>query len=109
MERQDWDPGAYARFRALRLRPALDLMMQIGTPPDGDVIDLGCGDGAAAPSLRARFPKRRVIGVDGSPAMLAQARGYHATVEADIAGWTPDRPAAVIFSNAALRCPITPR
>ncbi len=100
--RSDWDPGAYARFRALRMRPALDLLMQVGVPPAGDVVDLGCGDGAAAASLRGRFPKRRLIGVDASPAMLAQARGYDATVESDIARWAPVAPVGLIFSNAVL-------
>ncbi len=99
---RDWDPGSYASFRGLRLRPALDLLMQVGPVPAGDVIDLGCGDGAVAPALRQRFPKRRVVGVDASPAMLRQARGYHHTVLADIAGWAPDAPPAVIYSNAAL-------
>ena len=55
-----------------------------------------------AAALRARFPKRRLVGVDASPAMLAQARGYDATAEADIAQWQPDTPPALIFSNAAL-------
>lgn len=98
----DWNPGAYARFRGLRLRPALDLLMQIENAPAGDVVDLGCGDGALAASLRARFPKRRIVGVDGSAAMLEQARGYDATLRADIADWHPETPPAVIFSNAAL-------
>lgn len=98
----DWNPETYARFRGLRLRPALDLMMQIGTPGAGAIVDLGCGDGAAAASLRARFPKRRLIGLDASPAMLASARGYDATVLADAATWVPDEPVGVIYSNAAL-------
>ncbi|MFN0194605.1 MAG: methyltransferase domain-containing protein [Aestuariivirga sp.] len=98
----DWDQNAYARFRAERVRPALDLMMQIETPPSGGVFDLGCGDGAVAAALRARFPKRRVVGVDSSASMLAKAAGYHATQLADIADWSPGEPAAVIFSNAAL-------
>ncbi len=101
-QNDDWNPGAYARFRSDRLRPAMDLMMQIETPPAGDTFDLGCGDGAAAAGLRARFPKRQIVGVDRSAAMLEYARGYHRTVPADIATWTPDAPAAVIFSNAAL-------
>ncbi|WP_260692114.1 methyltransferase domain-containing protein [Gemmobacter fulva] len=87
----------------MRLRPALDLLMQTGTPPAGDIIDLGCGDGAMAAALRARFPKRRLVGVDASPAMLAQARGYDATAEADIAQWQPDTRPALIFSNAVLQ------
>ena len=99
---QDWNPEAYARFRGLRLRPALDLLAQVGDLPAGDVVDLGCGDGAMAAVLRARFADRRLIGVDRSPAMLAQAQGYDALVEADAAAWRPDAAPALIFSNAAL-------
>ena len=82
---QDWSPGTYARFRGLRLRPAMDLLAQVGDLPDGPVVDLGCGDGAVGSALRQAFPGRRLIGVDSSPAMLAQARGYDALVETDIA------------------------
>lgn len=100
---QDWNPGAYARFRGLRLRPALDLLAQVGELPDGAVVDLGCGDGAVRPALHLAFPGRRLLGVDASPAMLAQARGYDALEQADIAAWTPAEPPALIFSNAALQ------
>ncbi len=98
----DWNPGAYAKFRGLRLRPALDLMAQIGDLPPGDVVDLGCGDGAAAGALATRFAGRRLVGVDASPAMLEQAAGYDARILADIAAWQPDSPPALIFSNAVL-------
>ena len=47
----DWDPEAYARFRDLRLRPALDLLARVPQLPAGDVVDLGCGAGAAGPAL----------------------------------------------------------
>lgn len=98
----DWNPGAYAKFRGLRLRPALDLLAQIGDLPTGDVIDLGCGEGAASGALATRFPDRRRIGVDASPAMLDKATGYDAKMQADIADWLPDTPPALIFSNAVL-------
>jgi len=98
----DWNPGAYARFRSERLRPALDLLMRIEDPSPGAVVDLGCGDGAVAGAVRARFPKRPLVGVDASPAMLALARGYDATEAADIATWRPRHPPAVIYANAAL-------
>ncbi len=99
----DWNPDAYAAFRSLRLRPALDLLMAVPAGlTGGEIIDLGCGDGAAAGSLGTRFPKRKLIGIDGSPAMLAKARGYDQTVEADIATWAPDSAPALIFSNATL-------
>lgn len=102
----DWNPGAYARFRGFRLRPALDLLAQVGDLPPGDVIDLGCGDGAVGPVLATRFPDRARIGVDLSPAMLDGARAtgsYTRLAQADIAEWRPDTPPALIFSNAALQ------
>jgi trans-aconitate 2-methyltransferase len=99
----DWNPAAYAAFRDLRLRPALDLLGQVADLPGGDVVDLGCGDGAASGRLSARFPGRRLVGVDASPAMLDKAAGYAVKVQADISVWQPDSPPALIFSNAALQ------
>ncbi len=102
----DWNPGAYARFRGLRLRPALDLIHAIDVIPPGPVVDLGCGAGAVGPVLAERFRSHRLIGVDASPTMLAKAgtTGIYAWLsQADIADWAPgkDRP-ALIFSNAVL-------
>ncbi len=99
----DWNPTAYAAFRGLRLRPALDLLAQVPDLPPGDVVDLGCGNGAAAPALAARFAGRSLVGIDSSPAMLDRATGYDLRQRADIADWQPDRPPALIFSNAALQ------
>ena len=70
----DWNPGAYARFRDLRLRPATG-------PAERGQPD-GCGR-SDRPWLRqrrawrgalARAGGREVIGVDASPAMLEKAR-----------------------------------
>ncbi|NJM83001.1 MAG: methyltransferase domain-containing protein [Tabrizicola sp.] len=98
----DWNPDLYAAFRGLRMRPALDLLAQVPALPEGEVVDLGCGDGAAAGALRQRFPAARMTGVDTSAAMLAAAQGYDATTQTDIADWWPEAPPALIFSNAAL-------
>ena len=108
----DWDPARYSAFRDLRLRPALDLLAQVPELPDGDVIDLGCGDGTVGPALAARFrPDHHVIGVDASAAMLEKAaermtqwgnRLYSGLTRADIALWAPDTTPALIYSNAAL-------
>lgn len=105
MTDRDWNPESYARFGGLRLRPALDLLARVGGLPQGDIFDLGCGAGAVGPALRTRFPERRIFGVDSSPAMLEEAEAtgvYDAVLEGDAARWAPDRPAALIFSNAAL-------
>ena len=101
----DWSPETYGRFRGFRLRPALDLLAQVQGLPPGDVVDLGCGSGTVAAALAARWPGRRLVGVDTSPAMLAEARStghYAALTEADAATWRPEAPPALVFSNAAL-------
>ena len=102
--KSDWDPGAYDRFRGLRLRPAIDLLRAVPALPPGPVIDLGCGAGAAGQALSDRG--QPLIGVDRSPNMLAEARAsghYQQLVEADVGTWSPEAPAALIFSNAALQ------
>ena len=48
------------RFEVIRLDPAR-------------IVDLGCGTGAAAPGLLARFPATRVVGVDLAHAMVRTA------------------------------------
>ncbi|MDF2140682.1 methyltransferase domain-containing protein [Paenirhodobacter sp. CAU 1674] len=101
----DWNPAAYARFRSLRLRPALDLLAQVGDLPKGQIIDLGCGNGAVGPALSMRWPDRKLIGVDNSPAMLAEAAAtgaYRRCDLADLTEWQPKKPPALIFSNAVL-------
>lgn len=101
----DWDPARYGAFRDLRMRPALDLLAQVPDLPRGDIVDLGCGDGAVGPALLSRYPARSLVGVDASEAMLANAalrRCYERLDLADIVDWQPDTPPALIYANAAL-------
>jgi len=101
----DWNPGAYARFRDLRLRPGLDLLNAVSQMGAGEIVDLGCGNGAMGEALAARAGGREVVGVDASPAMLAKARqaqGYSAMQQANITDWHPRRTPGLIFSNAVL-------
>lgn len=100
-----WDVASYERFSDHRLRPALDLIGRIPALPAGDIVDFGCGSGAAAGALAARFPAYRLVGVDGSPAMLEKAANkglYTDLVEDDLNTWRPATPPALIFSNAAI-------
>lgn len=103
----DWDPGAYGRYAELRLRPARDLLARVPAAlPEGALVDLGCGAGAAGPALAARWPDRRLTGIDNSPAMLEAARAtgrYDALDLADAARWRPAEPPALVFANAALQ------
>jgi trans-aconitate 2-methyltransferase len=100
-----WSPDLYLKFADHRLRPALDLMAQVTLAAPRHIVDLGCGPGNVTAVLRSRWPDARITGVDASPEMLAKARNAMTDVEwieADVAAWRPDRPADLVYSNAAL-------
>jgi trans-aconitate 2-methyltransferase len=103
-----WDPAQYARFGGERARPFFDLIARV---PDGDVrtvVDLGCGTGELTRTLAERWPEARILGIDHSEEMLAQAREraghpHLRFVCADLAEWEPEAPLDRIVSNAALQ------
>lgn len=104
-----WNPQQYLKFADERLRPGFDLLAQINDLPGGPLFDLGCGPGAHARAIAARWPDRAMSGVDNSAAMLAEAAKDDgkdgapiAWINADIATWQPSAPAALIYSNATL-------
>jgi len=100
-----WSPGQYLKFAGHRLRPALDLLARIDADDAKTVFDLGCGAGNVTRLLAERWPRATVVGVDGSPEMLARARAEnpHLTwTQADLTAWAPLMPADVLYSNAAL-------
>ena len=102
----DWNSEVYLTFGNERLRPALDLLAQVPIERPEVVYDLGCGPGTATVHLKRRWPDARVVGVDGSPDMLARARAEHADIEwvqADLNAWQPDVPGDVVYSNAAFQ------
>ena len=102
-----WNPDIYALYRTYRERPALDLLTAL--PRDlnpAEIWDLGCGTGEQAALLAARHPQANVHGLGSSPEMLARARGLSARVDwvaGDIAGFAPEQPIDLLFSNAALQ------
>ena len=103
-----WDPSLYLRFGRERIQPCVDLARRAAdaTAAPCAVADLGCGPGNSTAVLRRQFPDARLLGVDASGDMLAQARqgDLDATwQQADIARWQPDGPVDLIFSNAALQ------
>jgi len=107
-----WDPQQYTIYADERGRPFADLLARVRPPgaPSGDpalVVDLGCGPGTLTAGLTARWPGARVIGVDSSAEMIAQARlletGRLSFVEADLRTWTPPGPVDVLVTNATLQ------
>jgi trans-aconitate 2-methyltransferase len=100
-----WNPQQYLKFSQPRLRPAIDLLARIPSAEPALVYDLGCGAGNVTAVLAERWPDARVIGVDASAAMLAQAARSLPRVQwvhQALAGWQAECPADVIYSNAAL-------
>jgi trans-aconitate 2-methyltransferase len=100
-----WDPAQYLKFADYRLRPAIDLLNRIDLVDPSDVYDLGAGAGNVTRFLQARWPNARITGVDGSAEMLEKAASAAPGItwqEADLATWEPNRPADLIYSNAAL-------
>ena len=102
-----WDSGQYLRFAQERTRPARDLAARVKVPPDGLVLDLGCGPGNSTAVLAECFPDAQVMGADVSPDMLARARADYPHlhfVELDAAGDLSAHHGRydLVFSNACL-------
>ena len=100
-----WNPDQYLKFAGPRFRPAQDLLARVHHPNPKVVYDLGCGTGNVTQLLASRWPEAQVTGVDDSASMLEKARADapHITwQQQSIADWSPEHPADVIFSNAAL-------
>ncbi len=99
-----WNPSQYLQFSGERLQPALDLMARISLENPATIVDLGCGPGNVTAILAERFPKARIQGIDSSPEMLAKASEIKGIDwrEENVAGWRPENPPSLIYSNAAL-------
>src|SRR5271163_1381329 len=102
----DWSAQQYLKFEDERTRPPRDLLAQVPLERPRLVVDLGCGPGNSTELLVERFPQSEVIGLDSSPDMLRKARERLPRltfVEADIATWTADPRADLLFANASLQ------
>jgi len=100
-----WNPEQYLKFAAPRLRPAIDLLAAVPSVQPHVVYDLGCGAGNVTKLIAQRWPQAGITGVDDSASMLARAAQEFPAgrwVEQSLAQWRADRPADVIYSNAAL-------
>ncbi len=101
-----WSPSHYLRFEDERTRPPRDLLARVPLADAKRVVDVGCGPGNSTGLLAERFPSAEIIGLDSSAEMLVTARQRlpDATfVEADIAQWTPQQPADLLFGNAVFQ------
>ena len=101
-----WEPQTYLRYADIRFRAGLDLLARIPKLEYRTIYDLGCGTGHLTKILADTFPDSKVVGVDSSTEMLAEARREFRTIgwqQDDITSWQPAAPADLIYSNAALQ------
>jgi ubiquinone/menaquinone biosynthesis C-methylase UbiE len=72
---QATDGAAYDAFLGRRSRRLAEALLDFAAfGDDGALLDVGCGTGSLACAMAARWPSRRIVGVDSSEAFLAFAR-----------------------------------
>jgi SAM-dependent methyltransferase len=100
-----WDEGFAARYDEWSAAMTEDVPFYVGLArkADGPIVELAVGNGRVAIPV-AEATGRRVIGIDTSPAMLAQARTAAAEAgveldlrEGDMRDLALDEPAALIY------------
>jgi trans-aconitate 2-methyltransferase len=102
-----WDPSTYLQFADQRGRPFADLLARVAATDPRQVVDLGCGPGQLTATLRDRWPRACVLGVDSSTEMIDRARVHQrpglAFEVGDLRQWRPVEPVDVVVSNATLQ------
>lgn len=103
----EWDAAAYHRLAAPQEEWARQVLERLPLSGDEIVLDAGCGSGRVTRMLAERLPRGRVIGVDGSRAMIEEARSNLAELGdrvdlrvADLLRLELGEPVDAAFSNA---------
>jgi trans-aconitate 2-methyltransferase len=111
----DWDAKSYDRLANPQEKWGRVVLERMDLRGDETVLDAGCGSGRVTRLLLERLPRGRVIGVDGSPSMVATASEALATygdrvsfITSDLLELEPGQLAAAagassvdaVFSNA---------
>ena len=105
---RDWDAPTYDRVADPMTQWGTTVLDRLPLAGDETVLDAGCGSGRVTERLAERLPRGRVIALDGSPAMIAEARRrldrFGARIEyvvADLGRPLPiERPVDAILSTA---------
>ncbi|MDQ6697219.1 MAG: methyltransferase domain-containing protein, partial [Actinomycetota bacterium] len=102
-----WSPNQYHRFRDQRSAPFHDLLALVRAAPGGRAVDLGCGSGELTVLMAEQTGCAEVLGIDSSPAMLAEAATHERRglrfAKGDLATWgDSSHPVDLVMANAAL-------
>jgi trans-aconitate 2-methyltransferase len=71
-----WSGAEYDRLSSPMTAMGVAVLDRLELRGDETVLDAGCGSGRVTEALRARLPRGRVIGVDGSASMIDAARAH---------------------------------
>jgi trans-aconitate 2-methyltransferase len=103
----DWDAKAYDRLATPQEEWSRDVLARLPLSGDETVLDAGCGSGRVTKLLFERLPRGRVIGVDGSESMIAEATrslvsfgGRFEPIHSDLLELRLEEPVDAAFSNA---------
>jgi trans-aconitate 2-methyltransferase len=103
----DWDARTYEEMSAPQVRWGASVLRQISLDGDESALDAGCGTGRVTRLLAGRLPRGRVLAVDVSPAMVAEARTRLADLaprvrvrRADLLEFATPEPVDLVFSTA---------
>lgn len=109
---REWDAATYDRVADPQTRWGAEVLQRVALDGDETVLDAGCGSGRVTEFLCSRVPHGRIVALDASEDMLAQARRRLAShtgrirfVHADLLDLTPeslgaDMPVDAVFSTA---------
>src|SRR3954453_22257666 len=102
---RDWDAGTYDRVSRPQQDWSSAVNDRLALRGDETVLDAGCGSGLVTEVLLESLPDGRVIAVDGSTAMVEQARerldpARTTLVHSDLLELALDEEADAVFSNA---------
>ena len=108
MAPRDWDAATYDQVADPMTRWGATVLDRLPLGGEERVLDAGCGSGRVTELLAARLPRGSVVALDGSPAMIEQARSRLARfgdrveyVVADLGRSLPlDDPVDAILSTA---------
>jgi SAM-dependent methyltransferase len=108
--RHEWNASEYHRLANPHVTWGRRVLARLPLRGDETVVDAGCGSGRLTAELLALLPEGRVIAVDQSTNMLAEARrhldqlapGRVTYLQADLQTLTLATPVDAIFSTAAL-------
>jgi trans-aconitate 2-methyltransferase len=103
----EWDARTYERVSGPQVAWGRAVLDRIPLRGDEAALDAGCGTGRVTRLLAERLPRGRVIGVDGSRAMVAEARERLADLaprvtirQGDLLALQVDEPVDLIVSTA---------